>query len=614
MPSIPHSPSTPLSPLPPPSTRISKRTHFSAQSTHSKTSNLSPTKPIRAVFEPFKGLIRKMPCPVLLCLLSFTLLADDHWVRFNSGPYEVLTGAGPDAGRRTLVQFEEFRHALGQVVGEQDLQTPLPIRILVFKNSKGWTSPAPIAQGRDRYNLVLEEKQPVSPEVYSRLTSLFLESNTTQMPPAFEHGLVEFFSTFAVKGIHITVGTPPPHPDLDWARIHLLVTDPAYYGRIRVLLYNLRKGVDQDAAYSNAFGKTAAAVEAHVKQHFAAGNFQSGTIDSRPLAEKDFQERQVSDADVRLARADLLAGAQSAAEYEGLVRDKLKVPEAEEGLGLLALRDHQGDAARRHFLAAVDAGTASARCYIEYARLEPDNDKATKALLRAAGINSKLDEPFALMAQRDTDPARRIMHWKEAARRNPRNVAYWQSLAEAALADHNYAEAAKAWREGEQAAVDPAVREKMRQARQSIEQQRLDYEEAEKRRQAEEDARELEKLKAQARAEVAALEKKYSDRPAKPGETVVPWWDGPQPTGKVTGTLKQVDCIGKQARLIVQGDDKKLVRLLVTDPAKIVITGGGGEAGLGCGVQKPRAVVIGYFPKSNSRLATAGEVATIEFQ
>lgn len=549
----------------------------------------------------------------ILCLLPALLLAEDHWVRYSSGPYEVLSDAGSDAGRRAMVQFEEFRHALGLVVGEQDLQTPLPIRILVFKSSKGWTSPAPLVEGRDRYNIVLEDKQPVSPEIYTRLTRLFLTSNTTRMPPAFEHGLVEFFSTFAVKGIHITVGTPPPNPDLDWARIHLLVTDPDYYGKIRVLLYNLRKGVDEEPAYRNAFGKSPAVVEAQVKQHFADRRFEPGTLPSRPLAERDFQERQVSSTDVRLARADLLAGAQSAAEYEGLIRDKLKVPEAEEGLGLLALRDHRTDEARRHFSAAMDAGSTSARCYIEYARLEPDNDKATKALLRAAGINSKLDEPFALMAQRDTDPARRIMHWKAAAERNPRNAAYWQSLAEAYLAEHNYGDAAKAWKEGEQAAVDPALREKMRQARLSIEQQRLDYEEAEKRRQAEEDARDLEKLKAKARAEVAALEAKYSDHPAKPGETVVPWWDGPQPGGKLAGTLKQVDCLGKQARLTVQGDDKKILKLLVTDPSKIVITGGG-ERALGCGVQKARRVVVEYFPKSNTRLATAGEVATIEFQ
>jgi hypothetical protein len=547
-----------------------------------------------------------------LCLAP-SLLAADHWVRYSSGPFEVLTDAGEKTGQETMVCFEEFRHALGEIVGEQDLETPQPVRILVFKNAKGWTAPAPLTLGRDRYAIVLAEKNAVPPAVFSELTRLLLNSNTNRMPAAFEHGLVEFFSTFDVSGIHITVGAPPPHPDLDWARVHLLVVAPENFGRLRILLYNLRKGVDEDPAFRNAFGKSAAEVEALAKQHLAAGNFRTTTISSLPMAPADFHEKPIADADMRLARADLLAGEQSAAEYRSLLNDHLKVAESQEGLGLLALREHRNDEARGYFAAAMESGATSARCYIEYARLEPDAEKANQALLRAAGINPKLDEPFALMAQRDTDPAKRLAHWKAAAERDPRNTSYWQALAECYLADRNFSEASKAWREAEQAATDPAQRERMRQARLSVEGQRLDYEAAEKQRQAEEDARELARLKAQAQANLHAAEDKVNGGAAKPVPNAVPWWDGPHPSGKITGNLTQVDCLGKQARLVVVGEDRKLVKLLVSDPAQIVIAGSN-EAKLGCGIQKPRRVTIEYFPKPDARLATAGEVATIEFQ
>jgi hypothetical protein len=552
---------------------------------------------------------------LIFSLLPWLLAADDHWIKFTSAPFEVLTDAGPRQGRETMVRFQEFRHALGQLVGEQDLQTPQPIRILLFKNAKGWSSSAPIIEGRDRYAIVLQEKVAVPPATYVDLTRLLLKSNTAQMPPAFEHGLVEFLSTFEVNGIRITVGAPPgPNPDLDWARVHLLVVDPEYFGKLRVLLYNLRKGVDEEPAFRNAFGKSRADIEAQAKRHLAAGNFQTTSISSRPMTEADFPEKPVSDTDIRLARADLLAGAQSVSEYEYLLKAHEKLAESEEGLGLLALRDHHNDEARRHFSASIEADSKSARCYIEYAKLEPDNAKATRALLQAAGINPKLDEPFVLMAQRDTDPAKRKAHWKAATERNPRNPSYWQALAECYLADHNYAEAAKAWKDGEQAALDPVQREKMHQARLAIEQQRLDYEAAEKRRQAEEDARELDKLKTEARAEVHALESKYNGGAApKSDSKAVPWWDGPKPPGKLTGALKQVDCLGSQARLHVEGENHKIVKLLVPDPGQIVITGGGDKA-LGCGVQKAQRVTIEYFPKVNARLTTVGEVATIEFQ
>jgi hypothetical protein len=550
---------------------------------------------------------------LLLAVLPALLPAADTWVKFTSGPYEVLTNAGPRAGRETIVRFLEFRHAVGQIVGEPDLMTPLPVRILLFKSgASAWTTLAPLSEGRASYNIVLQEKATPVPALYTELTRLFLKSNTTQMPLPFERGLLSFFSTFSGTGIEIVVGAPPPHPDADWARIHLLVADPEYSGKIRVLLYNLRHGVDEAPAYRNAFGKTPAEVEAAAKRHLAAGNFQTTNLSPRPMAERDFPERAVSDADAKLARADLLAGKASEKEYEALLEDKVKVPEAEEGLGLLALRDGAKDEARHHFSQAIDAGSNSARCFIEYARLEPDNEKAHQALLKAAGINPKLDEPFVLMARRDTDPRLRLAHWKAAAERNPREASYWQELADAYLAEHNYSEAAKAWKQGEQAATDPAVRERMKAARISIEQQRLDYEAEEKRRAAAEEARDLEKLKAQARAEVKQLEAKYNKDTPKSDLPVVPWWDGPKPDHTAAGVLKQVDCIGSQARLTVQTDGATL-KLLVPDARQVVLSGGG-ERSLGCGPQPSRRVSIGYFAKKNARLGTAGEVATIEFQ
>jgi hypothetical protein len=541
------------------------------------------------------------------------VLAADTWLRFASGPFEVLTDAGARAGRDALARFEEFRYALGQVVGEDDLTAPLPVRILVFKNLKGWTSPAPLNEGRACYAIATTEKAGAPPDAYRALTRLFLDTNTARMPAAFERGMAEFFSTFEVNGIHITAGAPPPKPDLDWARVHFLIVDPDYYGKVRVLLYDLRRGISEDVAYRNAFGQTPAEVEAKVKRHFSAGDFQARSLPSRALSPNDFPEKPVSDADARLARADLLAGAQSAAEYQALIRDGAHTAEAEEGLGLLALRAGQADQARLHFASSMEAGSSSARCYIEYAKLEPDNGKAEQALLKAAGINPKLDEPFALLARRDTEPARRLAHWKAAAERNPRNAAYWQALAECYLADHNYGEAAKAWTAGEQATLDPAERQRMHAARLAIEQQRLDYEAAEKKRQTEEDARDIERLKTEARAEVHALEKKYNNGAPQTDPKAVPWWDGPHPGGRLAGTLKQVDCVGSQARLTIEGDDRKTTRLLVTDPAKVAINGAG-QTTLGCGAQKPRRVVIEYFPKADSRLATAGEVASIEFQ
>src|SRR5260370_31031693 len=109
--------------------------------------------------------------------------------------------------------------------------------------------------------MVCGKKTRVTPKIYRNRARLFLKSNTAQMPAAFERGLISFFSTFEVNGIRITAGKPPAKPDLDWARIHLMVVDPDYYGKIRVLLYNLRHRVPQDPAYRNPFCNSPANAE-----------------------------------------------------------------------------------------------------------------------------------------------------------------------------------------------------------------------------------------------------------------------------------------------------------------------------------------------------------------
>src|ERR1035438_8297478 len=109
---------------------------------------------------------------LLLGLLPWLLAAEDHWVKFTSGPFEVLTDAGARAGREALVRLEEFRHAVGQTVGAPDLTTPEPVRILIFKNARGWSLPAPLAEGRSCYAVVLAEKETVPPDTYRALTRL----------------------------------------------------------------------------------------------------------------------------------------------------------------------------------------------------------------------------------------------------------------------------------------------------------------------------------------------------------------------------------------------------------------------------------------------------------
>ena len=146
---------------------------------------------------------------VTFLFLTPLLLSADSWVKFTRGPFEVLTDAGARSGRETMVRLEQYRHALGTVLGETDLQTPLPVRVFVFKNPRGWTTPTPVSEGRDRYSIVLDEKAAISPDIYRALASyvdrILKGAKPEDLPAQFptKHELIVNLRTAKALGLEV---------------------------------------------------------------------------------------------------------------------------------------------------------------------------------------------------------------------------------------------------------------------------------------------------------------------------------------------------------------------------------------------------------------------------
>jgi hypothetical protein len=402
---------------------------------------------------------------------------------------------------------------------------------------------------------------------------ILIEPSAGRLPAEFAFGLADFYSDFEVRGSTLIAGQPLPEAErnLSWARIHLLSTHPDYCGRLRVLLYNLGQGAEPEPAYANALRMRPAEIERQTAAHLAAGNFSTVELSGRPLdPQRDFTARFPSLAP-EIVLADLTL---DRAAYEAILQRQPGSVEALEGLGLAALQEKRPDEARQRLEAACKAGSANARAWLEYGRLAADR----KALEKAAQLNPAWAEPHFLLTQRETDFKSKIERLKTALSLEPRNAAYQQAL------------------EGQRAAL-------------------VEFEAAERRRAEEEKRREIETLKAEALARIRAAEAQANrqDPPGIAERKVEEWWEGPSPEGKVRGRLRQIDCLGPALRLVIDADGKP-TRLLIRDPKKVVVLGGG-TLELACGAQRvPRLVVIEYFVKPDARLATAGEVATIEYQ
>lgn len=556
---------------------------------------------------------------LILLFAPLAIFAEDHWVDAKSGPFQVMSDAGDRAVREKLAYLEQFREALGVTIGKSDLRLNWPVRVLVFKNAKELpVAAAGIALGPHAWMHAVTENAPFSRQSLKDLVRIFLDQNTSRLPGPIEKGLIELFSTLEVSGTHITLGTPVPpgERDRDWARMHLLTVNPDYFGRTRVLINNLEQSYDFDPAYRNAYQKSAAQIEKEVDAYVAAGNFGTASVPGRALSPTRDIRPTPSDADAaKIAVADLLmasGSAQAQAAYTAL-----HGAAAAEGLGLVAMQAHKNSEAKALLASAIESGSESPRAWFELGVLESDPEKARKDLLKAGELNPRWGAPAFRLAQLEDDPGRKAVYLKKAASLEPRNIDYWQALAKTQMAANNFPEAQKAWAGAERAAANPEERERIHQVRLQVEQERSDFEIAERKRLADERERDLQRVKAQSEAEVRAAEaaanKKLNPDGAPPPKAVE-WWTGAEGNTKVEGTLQRFDCLGKQARLVVTAADGKQVLLLVPDPSQIVLEGGG-EKTLGCGAQRPpRKVLVQYNARPDAKFRTAGDAVSIEFR
>jgi tetratricopeptide (TPR) repeat protein len=279
--------------------------------------------------------------------------------------------------------------------------------------------------------------------------------------------------------------------------------------------------------------------------------------------------------------------------------------EAEEGLALLYARHNDPRRAAELLRKAVADGSKNAYALVEYARIEPDAAKSRAALESAIAADPNSAEAHFFLGQKFTEPGKQIEQFRAAATLAPRRQAYWVALAEALAGQKQWPEASKAWRGAEQAAATPEEREKMMSARLAIEEQRLDFEDAERRRHQEAELRETNRLKQNAIAEIRAAEAKVNQGSAPdPGEKAVPWDELDGAEQHVQGQMIRVECTGRLQRIVLRAPDGKLLKLNA-DAA--------GIPKLTCGTQPERAVSVAYHAKPNARTGVAGEATSLQF-
>lgn len=558
---------------------------------------------------------------LLAGLLPNVLPADDRWIALKSGPFEVFSNVGERPAREKLMYLEQFRETLRVITGKDDMRMVWPVHVLIFKNAAEIpTSPKQFRLGRDARMAAITEGGGFSSDSMKELARLLLYENTNRLPPDVEKGLIELVSTVQIDGPRITLGAPVPEAERTpgWALMQLVTVNPEYAGRSRVMISNLEQTGDFDAACHNAFEKTAAQIQQQADAYLKAGNFATASISGRALSmTRDFKPVQLGAEDIRLAQADLLLAGGHTAEATAAYK-ALHGPEASEGIALIELDDQKDKEAKAALQEAIDAGSKSARAWLELGRLQADEDK----LKKASELNPRWGEPYFQLA--DLNAAvdkehleQRAVLLKKAAALDPRAIDYWTALAKNDEAAKDFADAQKAWAGAERAAATDEDRERIRKVRLEVQAKRFDSDAAERKRIKDEQEADLQRVKAQSEAEIHASEA-AARKKMNPNGTAPPkpegWYEAPSGGASVQGVFQRLDCLDQRARLVIQTSDGRSVQLLMADPSQVSL-GGGGEKTFNCGAQKnARQVTVHYNAKPDAKLHTAGEVVAIEFR
>jgi hypothetical protein len=553
----------------------------------------------------------------LLACLALGLQAEDLWIAIKSGPFEVFTTGSERAAREKLIYLEQFREALRILIGKDEIGLVWPINVVIFKNPKD--APAlngHFVLGREARMEIAPDKGDFSLETLQALARLLVYENTAGLPKSMETALIDLLSTMRTDGAHITLGDPVPQAERshDWALLHLIISKPDYLDRAHILLTDLQQSGDFDAACRNAFQKSGAQINQEADDYLKAGNFATVSVSGHAINVRFKKPEQLDKQDVLALKADLLMAAGSPDAVKAYAFGGTR---GDEGLGLLALKAQNRDAARDLFDHAVGAGTLDARPWLEDGRMEADQKTARADFERAARLNPRWAEPYIEMADQEFDPGKRAELLKKAAALDPRNVQLWQTLASAEKAARNFTEMQKAWGGAERAAATEQERARIHQARLQQDSEQVDLEKSDRKRAAEEKAEDLARVKAQSEAAIHAAEaeaRKKLNPEGAPLPANAVWLDELKGNASLDGEFLRLDCLaGDQARMVIKASDGKTVQLMMRNPSQISITGG--DKTVSCGAQSGTPHVhVEYDAKPDAKMRTTGDVASIEFR
>jgi len=220
--------------------------------------------------------IQHLPKPTLLLLvvgitrlllLSANAEPEDGWVSIGTPYFTVLSQASEGRTRAWAVEFEQFRRGL-QLFVPIASRNISPVTVIIFKSERALRPFKPLENGKPQKvdgffirtptrNIIaisLEgDRSDIREKIYHEGVHWYLSGLTAPLPLWLEEGLAEVFSTFTFDGDGFVVGQPQP----GFTRLLRIVRPMPMAKFVRVnqkmLSYNDKKQVRADVFYAQSW-------------------------------------------------------------------------------------------------------------------------------------------------------------------------------------------------------------------------------------------------------------------------------------------------------------------------------------------------------------------------
>lgn len=553
---------------------------------------------------------------------------EEQWREFRIPPFEVIAERDNNDLRAFLGDLFQFRYLLATAFPGKELKAQWPIRIWILdgpvspQEAAGVGLPVVV----DRYVAMLGRPPRLTAALRYRIAETILHDNLRPMPAWFERGLLSLLGGARIEGQVIQLADPVSQDrrDLDWARVYALLASKESVPALSALTGNLEKGMEIRLALRNSYQMDLAKLDTEAKAAMALSAVKpvlfSGLANN---PRTDFRDWYVPLGYGQLARLSLLAARRDTASLQNALvglrprydeLDPRARVEIEAIDALDALASGERDAAARPLKALTSIGlTKSARVYLEAAKLSGDPAEKKRLATLAKERNADWPEVDRVLAGIETDAAARAKLLYAAAHRDPRNRELWEEAAGAAEQARDFAMADAALEGAERSARDDAEKEKIRDQRWRLKDQRAKKEAEDRQSKLAADRKEIEALKAQTMSRIdAALARanKQNESPGVEKLEVVKYGDLDQKE-TVSGRLIRIECRSGGNLVLELESETERTRLLLPDASKVKIEGGG-TLSFRCGAQSPaRTLTAQYLPKTNAVLGTIGEVESL---